>query len=372
MLHRVISFGPDLQILDPDGTGGLKQVHRYAHYRIANRILWAAWRRLPGTRYSPKLPGTFSAAYADWLASRWVSASKIFHGWAGLSLISLQAAASQGAITMLENPIMHPSYWQQTVLEECEAFGVRPRDCRAVLHSALINRMEREYRLCDFIIVPSAVARDSFERAGHSGKAIVVHAGVDSQFFTPASVRDPTPLFRVCYTGRVELTKGVIHLLQAWKRLNLPNAELVLIGEVTPEMHPFLKGYALPNVRLTGFIAPAEVAGWYRRSHLFAFPSINEGLARVLFEAMSSGLPVVATAQSGAEECVTPGVDGTIVPARDANALAQTIFHHYQHREQTAAMGSAARSKIEQQFTLAHYEERMINIYASLPSRQSC
>ncbi len=136
-----------------------------------------------------------------------------------------------------------------------------------------------------------------------------------------------------------------------------------MAGEIAPEMDAVVKEYALPNVRFTGTLPHSEIAGCYRASHLFTFPSVNEGLARVLFEAMACGLPVVATDRSGAEDLITQGVEGTIVPARNAGALAAAILWHYQNPQASTAMGKAARAKVEQQFTLAHYEERMIGVY---------
>ena len=350
-------------MLDPGLEGSLEVIRRFSHYKLANRILWGIWRRLPEASQSRTFPFIVSSAYADWLTSNWIPATDVFHAWAGRALTSLPIARRHGAITILENPTMHPLHWQQAVLQECATFNVRPRDCRAVLPSALIQRMEREYKLCDFIIVPSSIARDSFERAGHIGKIIVVHACVDHLFFTPPHVPALSDIFRVCYTGRVELSKGIIYLLQAWKQLNLPNAELVLMGEVAPEMQPFLREYVLPNVRLTGFISPTQIADYLRASRLFVFPSVNEGLARVPFEAMSSGLPIVATQLSGAEDCLTPNVEGNIVPARDPLALAEAIKWHFDNPEASAAMGRAARIKVEKHFTIPHYVERMIDAY---------
>jgi glycosyltransferase involved in cell wall biosynthesis len=106
-----------------------------------------------------------------------------------------------------------------------------------------------------------------------------------------------------------------------------------------------------------------ELSRWYRASHLFVFPSVNEGLARVLLEAMSSGLPVVATERSGAEDCIAQGIEGNVVPARNVQALAEALLWHYKNPEASAAMGKAARSRIERQFTLPHYVERVIGVY---------
>jgi glycosyltransferase involved in cell wall biosynthesis len=304
--------------------------------------------------------------YADRLVSRHVPACDVFHGWNGLSLACLGAAKRMQAVTIIENPSMHPRAWQRIVLEECERFGIRPSECRAVLPSALIRRMEAEFDRCDFIVVPSAVARDSFGDPKYRGKAQVIHAGIDHRFFAPGDAPRSGNIFRVCYTGRVEIAKGVPYLLQAWKQLELANAELILIGEVAPEMKSLIRQYAAANVTFAGFLPADKVRDWYRRCDVFAFPSVNEGLARVLLEAMSTRLPIVATPASGAGDCVTPGKDGTMVPERDSRALAEALLWHYENRDASREMGKAARAAIEARFTVAHYEARMIGFYESL------
>jgi glycosyltransferase involved in cell wall biosynthesis len=371
MLRRIHSCGPDLEIFDPDGSESLTLIHRYAYYRLANRIIWGVWRRLPGANMARTLPVILTTTVADRLAARWIPACTIYHGCNCLALSSLQVARQRGAITLVENAAMHPHDWQRAVLTECEAFGIRRRDCCSILPAPLIDRMMREFEICDHIVVPSEMARRSFEGQGYGHKAIVVHLGVDHRLFVPAAVPPPRQPFRVCYAGRVEIAKGVPYLLQAWEQLKLPNAELVMIGNISHDIKPLLKRTVLPNVKYAGALPPAQVAEWYQKSHLLAFPSVNEGLARVLLESMSCGLPVVATDLSGAKDCVTPGVDGTIVPARAPQALAEAILFHYNNPESTVVMGKAARTKIEQHFTVEHYVERCIGVYCSLVGSES-
>jgi glycosyltransferase involved in cell wall biosynthesis len=371
LLRRIVAFPAGVEIFDPTGVEGLQLVRRYRRYRVINRLMWAAWRWLPGSGRAWNLPIVLSTAYADRLASRWVPPSAIFHGWTGNCLTCIKRARQYGSVIMIEQATIHPRHWQDAVLTECERFGVRPRDCRAILPAPLIRRMEREFELADAIIVPSRVARESFEKAGYADRTVVVHPGVEHRFFTPTSRSAPRDLFRVCYAGRVELLKGLPYLLQAWKQLALPKAELVLIGEVAPEMRRIIAQWALPNIRFIGFLSPLELVMWYRASHLFAFPSVNEGLARVIFEAMSCGLPVVATERSGAGDCITQRIEGDIVPAGNVAAMADAIMWHYKNPDGSAAMGRAARSRIERQFTLPHYVDRVTGMYRAALNKSS-
>jgi starch synthase len=366
MLSRALSFGPDPEIFDPDSQAGLKLIRRYPHYRLANRILWAAWRRLPMTSRSRNFPVVLTTAYLDRLLSRGLPPTDLFHGWTGLSMAGMRAVRPYRPVTMIENPSMHPRDWQNAVLRECGTWGVRPRDCHTLIPGPLMRRMEKEFALADFVVVPSTIAAASFARAGLGSKALVIHAGIDDSFFKPPeSIRDNNA-FRVCYAGRVDLGKGIVYLLKAWKMLALKDAELVLIGQVAAEMNALIREYASPGVRFEGLLPAAQLAEMYRNADVLAFPSVNEGLARVLLEAMASGLPVVATDCSGAADCVTPGVEGTVIPARDVDALAQALLWHYRNREATREMGKAARARVEAEFTVAHYEERMIRAYGAV------
>jgi glycosyltransferase involved in cell wall biosynthesis len=304
--------------------------------------------------------------FADRQASRYIVPSSVFHGHTTLCLACLQAAKRLGAVTLLENDTLHARAWQREVIKECAHFGINPRNCFSAMPNSLIRRSEHEYEVCDKILVLSPLAKRSFEEYGFANKAAVILPGVDHLFFTPPADEALPGLFRVCFVGRIELAKGVGYLLPAWKRLALPNAELVLIGPVYPETESLLRAFRVGNVKLTGKLASPEVARLYRESSLLVLPSLHEGFGLVLLEAMASGLPVVATDKTGATECVTPGVDGFVVPARNIDALAEAILWCYQHPGRTIAMGKSARTKVAQLFTLSHYEERLIAFYRSL------
>jgi starch synthase len=175
-------------------------------------------------------------------------------------------------------------------LEETRRFGAIIADGAG--NQEMFRRMDMEFTECDQIVVPSMVARQSFLEFGYGDKVAVVPIGVDANFFTPASQPMPRSTFRVCYVGRIEHTKGIADLLQAWKRRALPNAELVLIGQVRPQLESLLASYADCHIKVPGILSPLQVATRYRESSLLVMPSPNEGLACVILEAMASGCPL--------------------------------------------------------------------------------
>ena len=368
MLRRVLRDRNYLQweVLQAAADGSLKLVRAFPVYRLAARAMWATWRRLPeSVRPNAAVPALASCWLADQLLRPWIEPSSIFHGCTGVYLACLETAKQQGAITLVEHAARHELHWRQAVIEERRRFGVDGGTQVQGFSGRMLHRMEQIFAACDRILVPSEVARASFAEMGYAGKVTVIHTGVDHQFFSPAQ-RDRSRGFRVCYVGRVELVKGIGYLLQAWKSLGLPGAELMLVGALQPEMKSVLAAYSDSSVHLTGWIPAEEVAKHYSEASIFVMPSVNEGLAQVLLEAMASGLPVVATDVSGAMECMASGQQGIIVPARNVEALADAILWCYQHREEIEVMGKAARARIENHFTLEHYNQRVIALYRAL------
>jgi glycosyltransferase involved in cell wall biosynthesis len=362
-LVRAIRLTPKMEVLEPDGES-LRTVEEFPVLGFLERVMWAIWRRAPFTGQS-HLPILVTSHLADYVASRRIRPANVFHGITGNALRSFAEAKQLGAVTVLEHPMVHPRRWQLEVLEECSHFGVHPRKCHTVLPEPLIRRREREYQLSDRIVVPSSFARSSFEQERFSNAEVIL-PGIDECLFHPPNRRGASQLFRVCYTGRLELGKGVLYLIEAWKRLRLKNAELLLIGAVRPEIKETLTALSSDGIRITGFLPREIVAQQLRQSSLFVFPSLHEGLAQSLLEAMASGLPVIATPNAGAEDCITTGQDGFVVQARDVAELAESILWCYRNRDALEPMGKNARAKVESVFTMNSYRARMTGFYEGL------
>jgi glycosyltransferase involved in cell wall biosynthesis len=85
----------------------------------------------------------------------------------------------------------------------------------------------------------------------------------------------------------------------------------------------------------------------YRNADVFVFPSLAEGFAQVLLEAMASGLPVISTARTAAPDLIQPGHEGFIVNPGSSTDLAQSIERFLRRPELVRPMGEAARRRAE-------------------------
>jgi len=103
---------------------------------------------------------------------------------------------------------------------------------------------------------------------------------------------------------------------------------------------------------------------------LFAMPSWNESFPYVILEAMSVGLPIVATDVGGIGEAIRDRVEGVLVPARDVLALADGIGGLLADSKTQARLGAAGYDRVQTQFTLDGMVEGITTVYRDLLQRR--
>ncbi len=283
----------------------------------------------------------------------------VFHGWNGKCLRSLQEAKRQGAITVVERACSHILTHIKLVLEEYETYGIKDEPKMP----GEISRCLEEYERADYITVPSQFVYDSFLENGFGrDKLLLIPFGVDTERFRPARKEDS--VFRLLFVGRLCLRKGIQYLLEAWSKLNLKNAELLLVGSLDKNLRPLIESYReKKNVALGGFLRnPVKV---FNSASAFVCPSIEEGSALVTYEAMACGLPVIATVNSGS--LVRDGQEGFLIPIRDVEALSEKIAFLYENEEKRREMGKAARERMHG-YTWDDYGDNLVKAYEKILS----
>jgi glycosyltransferase involved in cell wall biosynthesis len=296
----------------------------------------------------------------DLLARRHLTPVDVFHGWNHMSLYSLRRARQLGAKVMIERSSTHPVVQEQILRKEFERFDVPyPGGMRW-----LMGKHIQEYEEADAIAVPSVfVARTLVEQGIPEEKLRLVHLGFDPGRFYPAPKSDN--VFRVLFVGLITLRKGIPYLLEAFKRLNLPDAELVLVGAKAPDSRVFLPPYE-GSYRHVPFVPQEELPTLYHSGSVFVLPSLEEGFGMVAYEAAACGLPVIVTENVGAT--IRDGQDGFVVPIRNPDALADRLLRLYQDDDLRRAMGESARQYV-QQFTWKAYHQEIVGHYQMLAGK---
>jgi len=170
--------------------------------------------------------------------------------------------------------------------------------------------------------------------------------------------------------GQLRGEKDQMNLCHAFKRLidNDPNRRetlrLVLVGEgpKRPEIEAFLQDNQLTDiVWLAG--ARNDVPDIFRAMDIFILPSLGEGISNTVLEAMSSGLPVIATAVGGNPELVINGKTGFLVKPADPAGLSTMLEKYINEPELMAAHGEAGRNRIEKEFSMGSMVARYQAVY---------
>ncbi len=104
------------------------------------------------------------------------------------------------------------------------------------------------------------------------------------------------------------------------------------------------------------------VRPWLEQTSVYVLPSYREGVPVSTQEAMAMGRPIITTDVPGCRETVVDGLNGFLVPARDAKALAQKILTFIDHPELIAPMGQASRRLAEERFDVHKINQRLIDV----------
>jgi glycosyltransferase involved in cell wall biosynthesis len=285
----------------------------------------------------------------------------LFHGWSGESVLTLLEAKRRGVPSVIEIGTWHRHKGRKknAAPTQSERQRAAATGWEGWKNRLLISRQQtlEEYELADLLFVLSSKAEETFLAAGVDRRKLFRHQrGVDVERFTPAP--EPPKLFRAVFVGALITRKGVHHLLECWRRLALPNAELVLVGSVHPEIEPYLAD-AGESVKVAGFVG--DVQECYRSAAVHVFPSECEGSAKCTYEAAACGLPQITTREAG--DVVLDRVNGLIIPPNDPDALAEAILTLYRDRELCVKFGGAGRRRVVENFTWTHFGERLLEGY---------
>jgi glycosyltransferase involved in cell wall biosynthesis len=278
----------------------------------------------------------------------------------GVGLKTFRAAQRRGIVTVVECGSTHTDFQHPIVLEEFKRNGIST----PLFPKAYRNRVRAEFELADYIQLPSDfVIRTFVENGMDPKKLLLAPYGANLEVFKPSIQPSENQPFRVICPSGINLRKGARVLSEAWRKLNWRDAELVWIGSITKETEHLFKP-PLPGLRLEHGRPHPQLAELYRSCDVFVLPSFEEGFARVLLEAAASGLPLIATPNTGVENFFTPGApEGWLIPANNVDALCEALIEAKSDRGKTFLLGQRAAKRSQVGFSWDDYGRRVLANY---------
>lgn len=275
---------------------------------------------------------------------------------------SFGAAREAGLRRFYELPTL---YWKTThrLMEEEAALQPLWSATNDTLNDgeAKLARKDRELALADHIVVPSEFVRATLSESDNLRASIdVVPYGGPAPSAAPRVASAPNEKLRLLFVGHLRQRKGLSYLFDAMRALD-GVASLTLIGPKPVDCAVLSE--ALGRHRWLGAVPYGRVLEEMRRHDVLVLPSLIEGFALVILEAMAQGLPVVTTPNSGAATVIEDGVDGYIVPIRDSDAIVDRVMRLADRAELSQVSAAALRKAGAMSW--ANQERRFIELLRS-------
>ncbi|MGE5490050.1 MAG: glycosyltransferase family 4 protein [Actinomycetota bacterium] len=291
---------------------------------------------------------------------------RIYHYRSGYGHESVAIAKRRGMIALCDHSIAHPLALDYLVRNG----GLLPPPGESPAIGRLWSNVLRDLDQADYFLVNSDFVKDTFIHFGYDPERIfVLYTGIDDQFAAavpPRNFAEATgrPL-RIMFAGELGERKGGRVLLDALLRVRDMPWELECAGTIAPDMRrEYGRLFADERVTVAGFLSRAELAVRMSTADVFVFPSLAEGSARVVFQAMACGCYVITTPNAGS--VLQDGVGGRLIPPGSVDALEAALREAIRHPEAIAPAGRRNAELIRSQYMQQDYGQELMKIYNTL------
>ena len=230
-------------------------------------------------------------------------------------------------------------------------------------------------QISGFHAVSKAMATAAIQHGAPAGRIRVIHSFVPSDFIK-AYRNEPfggiNGSLKIVSVGRFHWQKGYTDAVLAMRKLKDKNIKfsytIVSSGKIPTEILYLLKQLDLAaEVEIIPGVPHAEMPTLMTKFSILLLPSLEEGIANVVLEAMAVGLPVLSTRCGGMAEVIEHGVNGWLVPVRNPEAIATELEYFSQQSIETITL---TREKAHQTIVNNYVQEksipRFVDLYSSL------
>ncbi len=282
------------------------------------------------------------------------------------AMASFSKAKQLGLKCIYDLPI---AYWE-TARRLMQEEAMRLPEWAATLGGGIndsdekLLRKTNEIEMADMIVVPGDFVKDSLPVHARHKKILVAPFGSPQMINIAAAITSgrndinhQRPL-RVLFAGSMGQRKGLADLFAAMRLLHEPNIELVVMGSMLAPMQFYRR--QCPHFTYEPGRPHDQVLALMRSCDVFCLPSIVEGRALVTQEAMSQGLPILITSNTGGADLVVEGKTGFLVPVRSPEAIAAKLNWFLENRHLVNEMGLLAQQHAAL-YTWEQYARKITN-----------
>ncbi|MCK5600744.1 glycosyltransferase family 4 protein [Candidatus Pacearchaeota archaeon] len=277
-------------------------------------------------------------------------------------------AKKLGKITVLYASGEHPLSFREKYRKEREKWKIQ--NISPTRKDKHLFKYKESIEFSDYIIALSRESKKTYIKYGYDNNKIYVcppgvHIGQEGRI-NESLDSDRKDGFNVVFMGRVDVLKGVQYLLEAWRKVDLPdNAVLHICGKRPPGAAKIIRHFKdLKNVHYPGFVDPRK---YFQKADLFVLPTLSEGFGRSVLDAMSHGLAGIVTPM--AAEPIIDQKNGIIVPSCDSDSIAFWLKKLYDDKELRKRIGFEAR-KVTEKYSWENYCRNIALIIENIMSKK--
>ena len=283
---------------------------------------------------------------------------------------AIREARRRGMKVLVDHSALHPAQTETNLKADCDRWG---EPLPIAPDAGVWRNVMKDCAEADILMVNANHIRDSFVERGYDPKKIrVVYLGVRDDFrdvtIRRLELGKKNGIPRVLFTGSFSLLKGAEYLLESWRILTERGVKVHydVVGAVSAPkaMLEHFNAEAQGSITFHGPVPQDDLKAFLAESDIYLFPSLADGCAQSGMEALTAGLPVVATYQSGLP--ITDGETGCVVSMKDAEAIADKIEWLIAHPEERERLGRNAAKMMRENYTWERYAENVKGIYEEL------
>lgn len=228
----------------------------------------------------------------------------------------------------------------------------------------LCNIYDKEIFLADYILVACKFSKNAIVNLGVNEKKIIyLPLGVDIGNFKIKQYYNTNKKLKFLFVGRVEAAKGIYYLLEAFNNLEDYNVELIVVGKIGCN-DKLLSRYN-KNIKFLGIKRKEEMPDIYKDCDVYILSSLWEGFSLSLFEALSSGLPVIASKNSCALDLITDYKEGFVIDPTNISELTNKMLWFCENRDKLSYMGKNAH-ELAKKYSWNEYSYNLTRIINKL------
>ena len=277
---------------------------------------------------------------------------------------SMRWVQQHGGLAFLDAWTSHPEEFWKLLTEEQQLWG----SSYPPVSRYYQDRAADSAGVADYVFVSSTFVRQSYLKRGFNpDRLLFCPYPVDLSVYRPAP--EPRPAqrpFTLLHTGGLSLRKGAPYLLEAFRliRKEVPNAILRVRRDIRNDAVDILRRHADLPIEWSGGLSLEDHVRRYQTSDLLLFPSVEDGFAQVVAEALACGLPVVTTPNTGASDLIRSGENGEVVPIREPQALAQAALKWWDRLR--AGQGIGGIEVLRNRLSVENFEALVIGYLSRL------